>query len=495
MVRFRRQSSTPTGAGASEALTGMRSISLSDQLSDSDEDNSHGLLRRSRRRSKTKTTKPTNENSDIKEGKKKKKEKPIYEDEMDPYDSDPGESYRSHCLKINGIKTSCLRIPRRLKNTATEKDETTTASSPPSPVSSELDDILQHTPETLPSNTTRVRYSLRTSIGDGSQSQPNGPSLMSRRELRPNNVQVNVSHWSDCGARPYMEDRYSVEDLGTVQVEVSPVAVRSSGAAVEVSFGAEEKKCTRLKMPLTWLAVFDGHGGDKASQYCADWLSSYVRNEDCFPFDLGFAMKKAFTNIDEDFINTGYPDGTTACAVSLVGGKRIICANAGDSRAIVVRKDGSVVRVSRDHKPGMPDETKRITELGGRVIYWGRWRVEGLLAVSRAIGDASLKPYVTSNPEVCEYDVGPDDWFLIISSDGVWDVLDNEEAAHVVIATSCVIDDGNLVIDTDRFKWAARNLLEHAKSCGSTDNFSAIVVDLQSCGNDETLNGKYKPRS
>jgi serine/threonine protein phosphatase PrpC len=146
-------------------------------------------------------------------------------------------------------------------------------------------------------------------------------------------------------------------------VEVSSVAVRNGGASVEVTYG-EEKKSTRLKMPLTWLAVFDGHGGDKASQYCADWLSSYVRNEDCFPFDLGFAMKKAFTNIDEDFVHTGYPDGTTACAVSLVGGKRIVCANAGDSRAIVVRKDGSVVRLSRDHKPGMPDETKRITDLG-----------------------------------------------------------------------------------------------------------------------------------
>jgi Protein phosphatase 2C len=156
---------------------------------------------------------------------------------------------------------------------------------------------------------------------------------------------------------------YTVEDLGSVQVEVSAVAVRNGGASVEVTYG-EEKKSTRLKMPLTWLAVFDGHGGDKASQYCADWLSSYVRNEDCFPFDLGFAMKKAFTNIDEDFVHTGYPDGTTACAVSLVGGKRIVCANAGDSRAIVVRKDGSVVRLSRDHKPGMPDETKRITDLG-----------------------------------------------------------------------------------------------------------------------------------
>lgn len=254
--------------------------------------------------------------------------------------------------------------------------------------------------------------------------------------------------------------RYVIEDLGSVQVEVSPINVKNGGD-VEVTYA--QKRNRRLKMPLTWFGVFDGHGGDKASQYCVDWLSSYVRNDGSFPYDLGFSMKKAFTTIDDDFIGTGFPDGTTACAVSLVGGRRIVCANAGDSRAIVVRKDGSVVRLSRDHKPGMPDETRRITDLGGKVIYWGRWRVEGLLAVSRAIGDASLKPYVTSEPEVCEYDIGKDDWFLVLSSDGVWDVLDNEEAAHVVIATSCVMENGSLVIDTNRFKWAARNLCEHAR--------------------------------
>ena len=241
---------------------------------------------------------------------------------------------------------------------------------------------------------------------------------------------------------------------------MSPINVKNGGD-VEVSYA--QKSNRRLKMPLTWFGVFDGHGGDKASQYCVDWLSSYVRNDASFPYDLGYSMKKAFTTIDEDFIGTGFPDGTTSCAVSLVGGRRIVCANAGDSRAIIVRKDGSVVRLSRDHKPGMPDETRRITDLGGKVIYWGRWRVEGLLAVSRAIGDASLKPYVTSEPEVCEYDIGKDDWFLVLSSDGVWDVLDNEEAAHVVIATSCVMENGSLVIDTNRFKWAARNLCEHAR--------------------------------
>jgi protein phosphatase 1L len=292
----------------------------------------------------------------------------------------------------------------------------------------------------------------------------------------------------------YYYYRYAIEDMGAVQVEVSPVALRSQSsfeAGVEVTFG--QRKNRRLKMPLTWLGVFDGHGGDKASQFCADWLSSYVRNEESYPFDLGYSMKNAFSAIDEDFVATGHPDGSTACAATLVGGRRIVCANAGDSRAIVVRRDGTVVRLSRDHKPGMPDETRRISELGGRVIYWGRWRVEGLLAVSRSVGDASLKPYVTAEPEVCEYDIGKDDWFLVMSSDGVWDVMDNEEAAHVVIASSCVMEDGQLKIDTDRFKWAARNLCEHAKSCGSTDNFSVLVVDLKSCGNPQAKSGRYMP--
>ena len=53
--------------------------------------------------------------------------------------------------------------------------------------------------------------------------------------------------------------------------------------------------------------------------------------------------------------------------------------------------------------------------------------------------------------------------FLILSSDRIWDVMDNEEAAHVVIASSCVMKDGKLKIDTDRFKWAAKNLCEHVK--------------------------------
>jgi protein phosphatase 1L len=434
---------------------------------------------------------------------------PPAEEDYDPYDSDPGESYRDHCLKFRGVSTNpaCLAVPGFFKKRG--RNDETVMTAPPSPLPSEtatndaFTTIAAHqhplfggpVPASLPPHLTRVSYSLRSSITDGSDKQL---YAMERRELRPNNVQINVSHWSDAGGRPYMEDRYAIENLDAVQVEVSPVAVKSQSQDVEVTYGPRVSR--RLTMPLTLVGVFDGHGGDKASQFCADWLTAYIRNDAAYPYDLGYSMKNAFLAMDEDFVGTGQPDGSTACAVALVGGRRLVCANAGDSRAIVVRRDGSIVRLSRDHKPGMPDETRRISALGGRVIYWGRWRVEGLLAVSRSVGDASLKPYITAEPEICEYDVGPDDWFLIVSSDGVWDVMDNEEAAHVVIASSCAMANASsgaanqLLIDTDRFKWAARNLAEHAKSCGSTDNFSVVVVDLKSCGHAAAAqSGRYAP--
>lgn len=160
-------------------------------------------MRRRRRLRKTK-------DAVAKDGKKKEKRKSkLVDEDVDPYDSDPGESYRDHCLRIKGLNTkTCLAVPSFLKNADLEED--TVMTEPPSPLSSELEDVLNQTPRSLPSNHAVVRYSLRTSIGDGSAKQPTGPSVFERRELRPNNVQVNVSHWSDTGARPYMEDRYVI---------------------------------------------------------------------------------------------------------------------------------------------------------------------------------------------------------------------------------------------------------------------------------------------
>lgn len=141
----------------------------------------------------------------------KKDEEP---DELDPYDSDPGESYREHCERVNGESTkSCLTMPLFLRNpkTLSLREEGSVLTAPPSPMTSEMGDaptgVAGQLPSSLPNNLKRVRYSLRSSITDGSEKQPTGPTVMERRELRPNNIQMNVSHWSDEGGRPYMEDR------------------------------------------------------------------------------------------------------------------------------------------------------------------------------------------------------------------------------------------------------------------------------------------------
>ena len=252
-----------------------------------------------------------------------------------------------------------------------------------------------------------------------------------------------------------MEDRFVIEHVGSTSTDNK-----------------------ENSLPITLLAVFDGHGGSAASQFCSDWISSYIRKKnDNYPDNISLAVESAFIKIDSDFVSSGLLDGTTACAVTIVG-KRIMCCNSGDSRAIIVKKDGSVVALSIDHKPDRDDETKRINDLGGRVIHWGRWRVEGVLAVSRSIGDAKLKPYVTAEPEIIEHEIETDDMFLVIASDGVWDTMSSDLVAKFVIVNTCNIVNKSLEVDDKLLRWTARQVCKRARENGSNDNTSCIVARL-----------------
>ena len=228
------------------------------------------------------------------------------------------------------------------------------------------------------------------------------------------------------------------DDSGVgLEAPLPPSLQGPSSAAVSAI--APSFSSTEVVVPATYYGVFDGHGGSEASTFCSDWLSQYVRQNYLFPHDLAGSMRGAYGAADDDFsrMTNGGEDGlrvgTTALMAVVIGSSGLVCANAGDSRAVVVRRNGSCVAMSRDHTPGVPGETKRITDLGGRVVYRGRWRVEGTLAVSRSIGDGYLKPYVTCEPDVREYDLGRDDLFLVMCTDGVWDVLDNDFVARFVL--------------------------------------------------------------
>ena len=98
--------------------------------------------------------------------------------------------------------------------------------------------------------------------------------------------------------------------------------------------------------------------------------------------------------------------------------------------------------------------------------------------MSRSIGDAKLKPYVTAEPEIVEYETENDDMFLVIASDGVWDTMSSDLVAKFVIVNTCNIVNKSLEVDDKLLRWTARQVCKRARENGSNDNTSCIVARL-----------------
>ncbi|KAJ2801740.1 mgpp2cl-1, protein phosphatase 2C-like protein 1, partial [Coemansia guatemalensis] len=107
-------------------------------------------------------------------------------------------------------------------------------------------------------------------------------------------------------------------------------------------------------------------------------------------------------------------------------------------------------------------EIERISEAGGYVF---NGRVNGILAVTRALGDSSLKQFVIGNPFTTETDLDDEDDLLILACDGLWDVCSDQEAVDLVRGES----------DPAR---ASQILLDHALSNDSMDNITTMVFRM-----------------
>lgn len=134
-------------------------------------------------------------------------------------------------------------------------------------------------------------------------------------------------------------------------------------------------------------------------------------------------------------------------------------ANVGDARAVLCR-GGKAVRLTYDHKGSDAQEAKRITDAGGFVM---NNRVNGVLAVTRSLGDSAMKEFVVGSPYTTETSLSDEDAFLIVACDGLWDVTDDQDAV-------------DLVADIEDPQEASEKLLQHALSNFSTDNTSVMVV-------------------
>uniref|UniRef100_A0A1D1XKP4 protein-serine/threonine phosphatase n=1 Tax=Anthurium amnicola TaxID=1678845 RepID=A0A1D1XKP4_9ARAE len=216
---------------------------------------------------------------------------------------------------------------------------------------------------------------------------------------------------------------------------------------------------------VSLFGIFDGHGGARAAEYLKEHLFENLIKHPEFMADTKLAISETYKKTDSDFLDsessTLRDDGSTASTAVLVG-NHLYVANVGDSRA-VISKAGKAIPLSDDHKPNRSDERKRIESAGGVVMWAGTWRVGGVLAMSRAFGNRLLKQFVVAEPEIQEQDVGDDLEFLVLASDGLWDVVPNEDAVTLARAE-------------EEPEAAAQRLTETAFARGSADNITCIVV-------------------
>ncbi|TGZ69906.1 hypothetical protein CRM22_003475 [Opisthorchis felineus] len=213
---------------------------------------------------------------------------------------------------------------------------------------------------------------------------------------------------------------------------------------------------------LSYYAVFDGHGGCKASVYASKRLHLYVCSRlprsGLAPIekDIKRVLYDSFKKTDEDFLREAsnqrphWRDGSTASTVLIVNNTMYI-ANLGDSKVVLGRMvrdlhpvssdngdsnkseeshSGSysltAVCLTRDHNPMDYEERQRIQASGASVQ---NGRVNNILEVSRSFGDYQFKKQgVTCIPDVKKCQLTPNDRFLLIACDGLWKSFPPDEA-------------------------------------------------------------------
>lgn len=253
-------------------------------------------------------------------------------------------------------------------------------------------------------------------------------------------------------------------------------------------------------------AVFDGHAGDRAAIYLEAELRKRVAAlED--PTDET-QLSECVQKLDADFLTdeAAREDGSTCtfCVVHPVdeakGEYEVIACNVGDSRSIIIRANGDMVGLTNDHKPEDPQEDARIRSAGGSVSMN---RVDGQLAMSRAIGDWQYKSNPNLTPELQKVIAVPEiikgkmykGDHLLICCDGIVEQMSSEDAAafaYRTLAKQRSSDSGN--DDLARVSW---ELNRYSLERGSKDNHSCMVIALEDgCayqGSDEFVPGPFTP--
>uniref|UniRef100_A0A3Q2ICW2 Protein phosphatase 1L n=1 Tax=Equus caballus TaxID=9796 RepID=A0A3Q2ICW2_HORSE len=299
----------------------------------------------------------------------------------------------------------------------------------------------------------------------------------------------NVAVYSIQGRRDHMEDRFEV---------LTDLANKSHPSI----FG-----------------IFDGHGGEvqpeepvnyAASAFCPEsplllpgcvWeptqqtaaeyvksrlpealkqhLQDYEKDKENSVLSYQTILEQQILSIDREMLEkltVSYDEAGTTCLIALLSDKDLTVANVGDSRGVLCDKDGNAIPLSHDHKPYQLKERKRIKRAGGFISFNGSWRVQGILAMSRSLGDYPLKNLnvVIPDPDILTFDLDklqPE--FMILASDGLWDAFSNEEAVRFIKER----------LDEPHF--GAKSIVLQSFYRGCPDNITVMVVKFRNSSKTE----------
>ncbi|MBA0690203.1 hypothetical protein Goari_007896 [Gossypium aridum] len=267
---------------------------------------------------------------------------------------------------------------------------------------------------------------------------------------------LRSGEWSDIGGRPYMEDTHvCIADLAK-------------------DFGRN----LMSEDTVSFYGVFDGHGGKDASQFVRDHLPRVIVEDVDFPLDIEKAVTRSFMETDAAFakscsLESALASGTTALT-AMIFGRSLLVANAGDSRAVLSRC-GTAREMSKDHRPCCMKERRRIESLGGFIDdgylngqlgvtrALGNWHLEGMKEIGERIGPLSAEP------ELKMITLTKEDEFLIIGSDGIWDVFTSQNAVDF---TRRRLQEHNDV------KLCCKEMVGEAIKRGATDNLTVVLVSF-----------------
>ena len=246
---------------------------------------------------------------------------------------------------------------------------------------------------------------------------------------------------------------------------------------------------------LSYFAIFDGHGGKDVASFLSINLHHFLideinninfgTNDEENISNIIESIKSAFMKIDQNILsNENFTNdvGSTATLIFIYynnlnenilnnnndnGNKNVertlICANIGDSNGYLITKS-NISRITKPHKCEDTSEVQRIKGTGG-IVFQGR--IFGKLILTRTLGDKEMKKYgVIPVPDFYTKKIEKDDLFVIIASDGIWDVINEEELYKM----------GNeKELSSEIF---SKKIMDLAKERDTRDNSSCIVIKL-----------------